>query len=310
MNIEDLNSNRLIYKEFLCILLKVERKNEVKMRIFRNSAYSLMLNVADKSAPDTRKLYVRSAGYCGADCNFREKPRKISFGCFYWFVGGSAVFTMGKRDYLVKQGEVWFYPPGSMIDFRPQPEGAQYFWMALYGDILMPLCESLNIPAGRKVCGMPPEEMLQDLISAVRYSTPDQRLEVLQLGMNILFRIASPKLENPAAAPTLAQEARSIIEKEFHSPKFGVAILAHRLGVHPVTLCREFKKEFQMTPSDFITNRRMRKAAEMLETQHYPIKQISGECGFASPEYFATVFASKFGIAPSKFAAQKNKGGC
>ena len=275
------------------------------MRVFRNSAYSLMLNVADKSAPDTRKLYVRSAGYCGADCNFHEKPRNISFGCFYWFVGGSAVFTMGRRNYLVKQGEVWFYPPGSTIDFRPQPEGAQYFWMAMAGDILVPLCESLNIPAGKKFCGMPPEDMLQDLITAVRYTTPDQRLEVLQIGMNILFSMASPKLEPQVSSISLAQEARSSIEKEFHSSKFGVSTLAHRLGVHPVTLCREFKKEFQVTPSDFIINCRMRKAVEMLEKQLYSIKEISGECGFASPEYFATVFASKFGVAPSKFITRE-----
>ena len=276
------------------------------MRVFRNAAYSMILNEKDKSGPQSFKLYVRSAGRCGADSNFREKPRKISFGTFYWFVEGGAVFTMGKRNYPVKAGDVWFYPPGSIIDYRPQPEGAQFFWVGFGGDFLMPLCESLNIFAGRKFCGMAPEDIFQNLITAVRYSTPDQRLEVLKIGMDILFRIASPKLESLKVAPTLAQQARNIIEKEFYSSKFCITLLAPRLGVHPVTLCREFKKEFQMTPSDFIISCRMRKAVEMLETQNYPIKQIAAECGFASPEYFATVFASKFGVAPSKFTAQKN----
>ena len=269
------------------------------MRTFRNSAYSKILK-SDYNAETTRKLYVRSIGYACADSNFHEKPRIIKFGCLYWCIEGGATYTLNKRRHHLGPGEVWWYPPGSLVDFRPKKDGMLYYWLALYGDALEPLFNALDITAGKKFCGAPPDETFQLLISEVHNATPERRIDVLKIAMDIIFKIASPSLNTTARTnKTLAQEARSIIEKEFMSHTFSIARLAHWLNVHSVTLCREFKKEFQLTPSEFLSVCRMQKAMELLESRQYLVKEVADMCGFSSPEYFATAFTAKFGCSPS-----------
>ena len=77
--------------------------------------------------------------------------------------------------------------------------------------------------------------------------------------------------------------------------------LAELLTVHRVTLCREFKKAFRISPGAYLKGCRLRKAVEMLSQHRYTIKEIAFSCGFSSQEYFATVFHSEFGHTPSTF---------
>ena len=277
------------------------------MRTFRNSAYASCLN-ADKSSPYHRTFDVRSVGLCGADCNFQEKARHINFGEFFWCSKGSGIFYLGGKCHTLNPGEVFFYPPGSVMNFSPSEEGMLFFWVTFFGSLFMPLCSSLNIHEGKRFCGAPPEELFMELISAVRRFTPDRRIDILNLAMPILMKIAvGASREEPVAHRTTAQNARDMIEREFISPLFNVDYLARLLGVHRVTLCREFKKEFHITPSDFITGCRLRRAAELLERHQYSVKEISQMCGFSTPEYFATVFSSRFGCPPSQFIHSTGK---
>ena len=263
------------------------------MRYFRNSAYSPFRS---------QKLYVRSVGHCGADPSFSERPRTIDFGEFFWCAEGSAVFNLNGRDVVLRPGEVWFYPPGSTLLFRPTGDGVRMYWITFYGDALLPLCNAMDITPGKRFCGPPPEELFHRLIAEVRNATPEKRLDTLELAMQVFFMIANPKVaRETGSGHSIAHAARGIIEKEFAFSKLNVGWLSTAMGVHRVTLCREFKKEYGVTPSEYIIGCRLRKAVELLESRSYSIKEVSFMCGFSSPEYFATVFASKFGRSPSHF---------
>ena len=157
------------------------------MKTFRNSAYSSCLN-ADKSNPLGRLFDVRSVGHCYTDSNFREKPRRIDYGEFFWCVNGKGVFHLGKRHYTLGAGEVFFYPPGSVMNFCPAEEGMLFYWITFFGELFMPLCSALNIREGEKFCGAPPEELFSELISAVRRFTPDRRIDILNMAMPILSK--------------------------------------------------------------------------------------------------------------------------
>jgi AraC-like DNA-binding protein len=92
-----------------------------------------------------------------------------------------------------------------------------------------------------------------------------------------------------------------LIEKEFSNPEFNVNSLANVLTVNRATLYREFNKTYQISPSEYIKRCRLRKAMEMLVNKTESIKEIAYACGFASPEYFSTVFTAEFGTSPSRF---------
>lgn len=66
-------------------------------------------------------------------------------------------------------------------------------------------------------------------------------------------------------------------------------------------LCREFKKYFQQTPTDFINNLRLNYAANMLSFSNQSVMGIAMDLNFYNLSYFHHVFKKQFGMSPVKY---------
>jgi AraC-like DNA-binding protein len=60
-----------------------------------------------------------------------------------------------------------------------------------------------------------------------------------------------------------------------------------------------------MSPTDFIRDIRLKKAAQLLLTQpEASITDIATRVGFATPKYFSRLFREKFGVAPKDYTGK------
>ena len=64
---------------------------------------------------------------------------------------------------------------------------------------------------------------------------------------------------------------------------------------------REFKRALGVTVPQYVTELRMRTAAQLLADTHFSIKEIAGMCGFSDPAYFIRCFARHSGVTPGAF---------
>lgn len=68
-------------------------------------------------------------------------------------------------------------------------------------------------------------------------------------------------------------------------------------------LIKLFKKDLGVTPHKYLTEMRLRAAADWLTTsQGNNISEISHICGFKEPLYFSRLFKKKYGVSPSYYA--------
>lgn len=67
---------------------------------------------------------------------------------------------------------------------------------------------------------------------------------------------------------------------------------------------RCFQRSIGDTPINYLTNHRIRMAAQMLARTSESVTYISGECGFGSPSYFGKVFRDVMGITPLRYRKQ------
>ena len=67
------------------------------------------------------------------------------------------------------------------------------------------------------------------------------------------------------------------------------------------TFYRTFKKEFGLSPNEYIINERIKKAKQLLQQTKATIKSVCFECGFSDVNYFARLFRSLEGIPPSQY---------
>ena len=77
--------------------------------------------------------------------------------------------------------------------------------------------------------------------------------------------------------------------------------IANELFYTQSYFCRNFLKHFNVPFSKYLNMYRISKAKDMLLTTELKISDISGICGFGSPEYFAKSFKKEVGISPKSY---------
>ncbi|PTM13384.1 MAG: hypothetical protein DA408_07205 [Bacteroidetes bacterium] len=108
-------------------------------------------------------------------------------------------------------------------------------------------------------------------------------------------------------------EATSLLDRDFIQ-KFVVYIGQHyaRQDFQVADLCQEFSLSRSQlyrkvsallgeSISDYIQNVRLKQAEELLLKGKLSVSEIAYEVGYSSPDYFSTVFRSRYGVSPSGF---------
>jgi signal transduction histidine kinase/DNA-binding response OmpR family regulator/ABC-type xylose transport system substrate-binding protein len=96
-----------------------------------------------------------------------------------------------------------------------------------------------------------------------------------------------------------------IVEENLGNENFNVDDIAKTIGISRVQLYRKVKALLDCSITDYILNRRLKKASYLLINESYSIAEITYMVGFSTPNYFSTVFKSKYGVTPTEFKRNK-----
>lgn len=100
----------------------------------------------------------------------------------------------------------------------------------------------------------------------------------------------------------LLKRSLEVVERNISDPLFGVEKMAEELGMSRANLHRRLKSASNFSPSDFIRNVRLKRAATLLENKVDNISQIGQMVGFDDASNFTKVFKKMYGVNPSEYA--------
>ena len=83
--------------------------------------------------------------------------------------------------------------------------------------------------------------------------------------------------------------------------------LAEKVNVNASYLSTAFKKECDITLTDYIHKKRLEKALQLLNHTNKQIQTIAYECGIQDTNYFIKLFKKETGITPSQYRKLKTK---
>jgi len=95
-------------------------------------------------------------------------------------------------------------------------------------------------------------------------------------------------------------QVREVIELHLFS-NLKLEELAKLCNLSLSSFKREFKKEFDDSPTNYINNRRLDKAKELLSLSDIPVSEIAYEIGFKDSLYFTRLFRNKVGVPPTTY---------
>lgn len=93
----------------------------------------------------------------------------------------------------------------------------------------------------------------------------------------------------------------ALIEESYPDSDFSIEKASDMLGLSRVHLYRKVKELTGVTPTDFLRNYRLKRAAVLLREKGRNVNEVAYATGFSSPPYFSKCFKAAYNITPTEY---------
>ncbi|HML47519.1 MAG TPA: AraC family transcriptional regulator, partial [Clostridia bacterium] len=131
-----------------------------------------------------------------------------------------------------------------------------------------------------------------------RLETMDQFAQWLKNACLLVADVMQEKREG------VSWELKDRIADYIQNTGYGAISLDHAadaLGVSSGYLSRVFKSVFAMSFTDYVIDKKLEQATEMLAQEDLTVKEISVRLGYNSAQYFTRIFKEKYGYTPKQY---------
>lgn len=98
------------------------------------------------------------------------------------------------------------------------------------------------------------------------------------------------------------------VEDNLSEAEFDVQHLAEKVNMSRSTLTRKLKAITGLTPLEYIRRVKMQHACRMLKDPHTTVNEVALALGYYNRKYFTSCFKEEYGMTPSEFQKQQEKG--
>jgi AraC-like DNA-binding protein len=94
--------------------------------------------------------------------------------------------------------------------------------------------------------------------------------------------------------------ARLFLDQSYDAP-ITIEDLSREVALSPYYLIRAFRREYKLTPHQYLVGQRIARAKELLRNTDMSITEICVEVGFESLGSFSTLFRKVVGLSPRAY---------
>lgn len=161
---------------------------------------------------------------------------------------------------------------------------------------------------GGFVCSLSPEDVIladSVILKISKILSDNEGLKYARLASALieLFRIGLSSGINTEQNSSKISDIISYVSDNALT-KITIDTICENCHISKYHLCRIFKEHIGITIGDFIKNRRLSEAKQLLADTELSITKISYLCCFSDSSFFSKTFSKEFGISPTDFRAK------
>ncbi len=208
-------------------------------------------------------------------------------------VGGQGEVVVENERFTIKKGDVFIVKPYVPIiyDFKPN-NNLEYAWIGFMGTL------GKKLDGTPSVCSLGGDyyQRIKDLVdeNEIVYAEP-----VSEILLNLIDEITQNQNNE------LLVSVKNYIDENFNKELL-VEDIAKKFSYNRAYLSREFKKEYGVSLKEYLLNKRLDYALNLLLKGD----RVSGVCyqsGFTNPYNFSRYFKEKYGVPPSSYNGKRKK---
>jgi AraC family transcriptional regulator len=132
-------------------------------------------------------------------------------------------------------------------------------------------------------------------------------LSVEELLIHIITGDPDRNFNKYSSAPNWLIETEEILRSDF-AEKITLEMLSRQVDIHPVHLCKYFKKFFDCTISEYIRKLRIEKSLRTLLNKNTSLTEVACSSGFSDQSHFTRNFKAIMGTTPLHYKKVAGKG--
>jgi AraC family transcriptional regulator len=156
---------------------------------------------------------------------------------------------------------------------------------------------------GRDFRGGLPVGLANKLYQEFREPDVVSHLAIEGLGLELIATIARASRRGESTLrqpPRWLRQARDVVKSRFLE-HLTLGDIAGSVGVHPVTLAREFRHNYDCTVGELVRRERIGFACRELLKPHESLADIAIAAGFYDQSHFARTFKKLTGVTPTEY---------
>jgi two-component system, response regulator YesN len=107
------------------------------------------------------------------------------------------------------------------------------------------------------------------------------------------------KMNNSLTENSIVNHILGYLEQNYANPDLSVTMISEHLKLSSTYVCHLFKSTMNTTLGAHLTQLRIEKALELMETGSYKVKEIAQRVGYRNGNYFSYKFKKRMGYSPS-----------
>ncbi|MGC3988534.1 MAG: AraC family transcriptional regulator [Chthoniobacteraceae bacterium] len=256
---------------------------------------------------DERSLQILSAGFERCNIDYVIARKKFPYHSIEYVLSGCGTLSLNGHSYPIRAGSMFCYGQGIEHQIQTDPNQPLVKYFAMFtGREALALLKKGNLRPGM-IVHTEEIELFRGLFEQIIAEGNGHSNAAFEIGccyLQILLMKGTAALPPAATGDQLPDPAflrgRDFIDTHFIRLQ-NLAGIAKELHMRPEHLCRLFKKHAQPSPFQYLTRRKMNRAAEMLASELLPIKTIAADVGYPDPYHFSRLFKNTFGCSPMEF---------
>lgn len=250
-------------------------------------------------------------------------PLIRDFAIIHLVVSGHGKAVVDNQEYTIGKDQCFLFRPNQLHYYESSRDDPwEYYYFSFCGNHVDEILEEMGFADHTVVRSIPHPEELIRLLKQLAETIDDSLTTYVHHGLLslLIHQFVKISLQEQKPVQLLDPEfrsdllstgnytrlARGIIHNNYAEP-IGVVDIARQLNLSVGYLNVLFKQEMHKTVHAYLTEYRMKKAKELLESTPKQIVQIANEVGFGDPLYFSRIFTKYFGVSPKQYRRLNQK---
>ncbi|MEG2204573.1 MAG: AraC family transcriptional regulator [Oscillospiraceae bacterium] len=257
------------------------------------------------SAQETLPLEVYNVGFQKCAPGYQWGPGARDHYLIHYIVSGSGRYQTGNVDAALGAGDAFLIYPDAKVCYRADERCPwEYYWVGFSGPSSALLLDSTGFSPEHPTLSPPLGDRLRrallDIYKArgTGYADAVRMAGYLQAALALLMENAVPCKKETLDA--YARRGAQVIAQNYSRP-LTIEEIAVQVGVSRSHLYRSFRSVYNLSPSGYLADCRVRRACRLLLESELSIGAVATSVGLEDPLYFSRMFRRIVGCSPQQY---------